>query len=232
MAKMRFKAILFDLDGTILDILDRDAFARCQALKDLGYDASLEEIRKHYRYGTGMNGVTEKLGIRMTEEETRKYIELGFAYFMKKEASRLTRIHSGAYEVLSALYGKYKLVVVTSRDTLSSAEEDLERFNVRKFFSLIVTREVAAKFYGIEEIPLLPFQEQRTKLYECAIGLTQISPEDMLCIGDSVSELEPAQKLRMKTIGVLTGFSSKENMQTSHIATIQDITQLMRILKQ
>jgi phosphoglycolate phosphatase-like HAD superfamily hydrolase len=228
---MRFKAIVFDLDGTILDILDRDAFARYQALKDLSYDVSLEDIKKHYRHGMGMNGVTEKLGIRMTEEETRKYIEFGFAYFMKKEASQLTRIHDGAREVLCALHAKYKLVVVTSRDTLSSVEEDLERFDVRKFFTLIVTREVAAKYHGVEEIPLLPFQEQRTKLYKCAIGLTQIMPEDILCIGDSVSELEPAQELGMKTIGVLTGFSSKENMLASHITTIQDITQLKRVLK-
>ena len=52
----------------------------------------------------------------------------------------------------------------------------------------------------------------------------------MLCVGDSVGELEPAKKLQIKTIGVLTGISSKEDMESALIFTIQDITQLVEIL--
>ena len=51
---MRVKAIPFDLDGTIFDILERDAFARYKALNELGYNVPLVEIRKHYRYGKDM----------------------------------------------------------------------------------------------------------------------------------------------------------------------------------
>ena len=57
------------------------------------------------------------------------------------------------------------------------------------------------------------------KLYECAIGLTRMDPKDMLCIGDSVGELEPAKKLGIETIGVLTGFSSKEDMEIVKVET-------------
>jgi phosphoglycolate phosphatase-like HAD superfamily hydrolase len=66
--------------------------------------------------------------------------------------------------------------------------------------------------------------------YECAIGLTKTRPKDMLCIGDSVSELQPAKKLGIKTIGVLAGFSSKEDMEKASIPTIQNLTQLTKIL--
>jgi len=52
----------------------------------------------------------------------------------------------------------------------------------------------------------------------------------MLCIGDSVGELEPAKKLGIKTIGVLTGFSSKKDMKSASIPTIQNLTQLIKIL--
>jgi len=52
----------------------------------------------------------------------------------------------------------------------------------------------------------------------------------MLCVGDSVSELLPAKKLGIKTIGVLTGFSNKEDMEKAFIPTIQDISQLFKIL--
>jgi len=228
---MRFKAILFDLDGTIFDILERDAFARYQALNELGYNVSLEEVNRHYRYGLGRMGIVKILGIAMTEEQAKKYIQLSFAHFMKREASSLTKMHDGAHDVLSALFKNYELVIVTSRDALSSTEEELERFDVRRFFTLVVTREVAAKYHGVSEMPLLPFHEQRRRLYECTVGLTKLEPEDMLCVGDSVGELEPARELGIETIGVLTGFSSKEDFERASISTIQDLKQLVKVLK-
>lgn len=229
--KVQVKAILFDLDGTIFDIRERDAFARCQALKDLGYDVSLEEVRKHYRYGMGSMGVVKALGIALTEKEEKDYIETTFAHFTSREnALNLTKIHTDAHDVLSVLSKKYKLILVTSRSSLSSTEEELKWFNIRPFFSLVVTREVAAKHFGVEDIPLLPFQDQRTKLYECAIALTKLDPKKMLCVGDSVGEIEPAKKLGIKTIGVLTGFSSKEDMENASISTINNLTDLVNIL--
>jgi phosphoglycolate phosphatase-like HAD superfamily hydrolase len=230
--KVQVKAILFDLDGTIFDITERDAFARYQALKELGYDVSLEDVRKRYRFGIGRMGIVKELGIKLTEKEEKKYIETSFSHFVKREnALSLTKIHIDAYNVLSILSKKYKLILVTSRDDLSSTEEELRWFNIRNFFTLIVTREVAAKYHGVKDIPLLPFQEQRTKLYECTIALSKIDSSEMLCVGDSVGEIEPAKKLGIKTIGVLTGFSSKEDMENVSIATIPNLTQLIKILE-
>jgi phosphoglycolate phosphatase-like HAD superfamily hydrolase len=228
--KLKVKAILFDLDGTIFDITERDALARCRALNKLGHNVSLDEVREHYRFGIGRMGIARELGVKLTGEEEKKYIESSFAYFTKREAVNLTKIHNGAHNVLSALSKKCKLVLVTSRNTLSATEEELEQFDIRRFFTLIVTREVAARYHKVKDIPLLPFQEQREKLYKCAIGLTKIDPRQMLCIGDSVGELEPAKKLGIKTIGILTGFSSEKDMKDASISTIQNLTQLSTIL--
>jgi phosphoglycolate phosphatase-like HAD superfamily hydrolase len=228
--KLKVTVIIFDLDGTIFDIIERDAFARYKALNELGYDVSLEDIRKHYRHGIGHRDIVEKLGIKLTKKEEEEYIKAGFAHFTTTEAFSLTKIHAGAYSMLSRLSKTHELVVVTSREGLSSTEEELKQFNIQRFFSLIITREVAARYHGVKDIPLLPFQEQRTKLYECAIGLTKTHPKDVLCVGDSVSELQPAKKLGIKTIGVLTGFSSKEDMEKAFIPTIQNLPQLTKIL--
>jgi len=93
-----------------------------------------------------------------------------------------------------------------------------------------VTREVAAKHYRVKEIPLLPFEQQRTKLYKSAIALTKTNPKEMLCIGDAVSKIKPARKLGIKIIGVLTGFSSKKDMQNASIPTIKNLTELVETL--
>lgn len=67
--RVQVKAVLFDLDGTIFDISERDAFARYQALNDLGYSVSLDDVRKRYRRGVGSMGIIEELGITLTRAE-------------------------------------------------------------------------------------------------------------------------------------------------------------------
>jgi phosphoglycolate phosphatase-like HAD superfamily hydrolase len=52
----------------------------------------------------------------------------------------------------------------------------------------------------------------------------------MLCVGDSVEELEPAKTLGMRTIGVLGGMGSKADMERASIQTIEDLPTLLRLL--
>jgi len=60
--------MIIDLDGTILDISERDAFARYEALNHLGYEVSLAEIKQHYRYGVGLMGILRSLNITTAME--------------------------------------------------------------------------------------------------------------------------------------------------------------------
>ena len=83
------KAILFDLDGTIFDIAERDAFARYEALRHLGYDVSLDEVRRHYRCGIGRMGLVRELGITLTEKGIEDYLKARFASFTKRECFEL-----------------------------------------------------------------------------------------------------------------------------------------------
>jgi phosphoglycolate phosphatase-like HAD superfamily hydrolase len=227
---MRVKAILFDLDGTIFDIAERDAYARCKALNELGHNVSLEDVRKRCRCGMRRLDIVEELGIKLTGKEEEEYVRAGFVHFTTKEAFSLTKIQDGAYDAISALSKRYRLVIVTSRDAISSTNEELEVFGIRRFFTLIVTRESAARYHGVKEIPLLPFREQRKKLYESVIGSMRLDPHDMLCVGDSVSELHPAKELGINPIGVLTGFSSKQDMEKASIPTISRLSELFEVL--
>ena len=229
--RAKVRAVLFDLDGTVFDVAERDAFACWEALRGLGYDVSLGEVRRCYRCGLGSLSLVGELGISLSKREVEEFIKLRFASFVDGEnALGLTRLHDGAYEVLASLSDRYRLVLVTSRGSLASVKKELEWFGIRKFFGVVVTREVAARFHGVIEIPLLPFREQRMRLYECVAGLTGIRPKDMLCVGDSVGELEPAKRLGIKTIGVLCGLSSKEELEKAGILIIKNITQLIKIL--
>jgi len=65
--KPQVKAILLDLDGTIFDIVERDAFARYQALNDLGYHVTLGDVKKHYHIGKGTMDLVKELGLKSSK---------------------------------------------------------------------------------------------------------------------------------------------------------------------
>ena len=124
---MKPEAIIIDLDGTIFDISERDAFACYEALNSLGYSISLERIRRHYSYGIGLMGTLEQLRISLTEKEVEDYLNARFASFTKREnAFNFTEIHKGVDDTLAYLSQKHKLILVTSRGKLSSVVEELE----------------------------------------------------------------------------------------------------------
>jgi beta-phosphoglucomutase-like phosphatase (HAD superfamily) len=104
----RPKAIIFDLDGTILDISERDTFACYESLKTLGYNVPLDEVKRHYRYGMGLTGILRELEINLTEKETEDFLNTRFISFTNiKNAGDFTRIHRGARDVLALLSQKY-----------------------------------------------------------------------------------------------------------------------------
>jgi len=218
------KTIILDLDGTLLDISERSVYAQYEALRHLGYDVSLTDVKQHYRVGIGLLGIIKALDITMTETELEDYIRACFTSFNDQtNVKNFTKLLPGVAEVLNSLTQHYQLILVTSINSLSLVEEELEWFKLKHFFSLIVTREVAAKFYEVEEIPILPFQEQRTQLYGCVLELTQLNPREILCVGDSIDELEPAKRLHMITIGVLTGRGTKEELEKTADYVVHDL---------
>lgn len=96
---------------------------------------------------------------------------------------------------------------------------------------MVVTREGAAEYHGFKDIPLFPFHEQRTRLYECVIDQTKVHPRYILCIGDTPGELMPANRLQMTTVGVLTGMGGKEDLENCSQFTIQNLNQVKEILE-
>lgn len=223
--------IILDLDGPLLDISERSVYAQYEALRHLGYDVSLTDIKQHHRVASSLLGIIKALDITMTETELEDYIRACFTSFNERtNFKKLTKLLPRVAEVLNGFTQRYQLILVTSRNSLSLVEEELEWFKLKHLFSLIVTREVAAKFYEVEEIPILPFQEQRTQLYDCVLELTQLNPREILCVGDSVDELEPAKRLHMITIGVLTGLSTKEELEKTADYVVHDLREIPPIL--
>jgi phosphoglycolate phosphatase-like HAD superfamily hydrolase len=226
------KAIFFDFDGTLINVHERELYAIHDTVNHFGLKMSIEEVRSllyevsmGWREVRSYSDIFDTLGIELND----CVIEYWTSAFVKRY--RLSILRRGTKSALKALSRRFALFCVTSRETLVEVEMEFEFHGIGKFFDQIVTREVAAKHFGLRSIPFLPFREQRKMLYECALAIADCHRDQVLVIGDMASELKPAKEIGMATVGLLTDKGKEADLRKVSDRLIPNIAQLKEILK-
>jgi phosphoglycolate phosphatase-like HAD superfamily hydrolase len=216
--------LFFDLDGTLTDITQRGIDAIYHTVNHFGLRVSRNKVEQLCVETSSYFDVFKKLGVELTEEVEQYWTSA----FVKKY--RLSMIREGVESTLKDLEKRYRLLCVTSSATLAEVTQELRFFHIDRIFSYVVTRDVAAKHFGLSSLPFLPFHEQRTKLYQCALEIAESNPENTIVIGDMESELKPAKDLGMRTIGLIAHEARKSELKRTSDFLISNITQLQNVL--
>lgn len=166
------KAILFDLDGTLLDTNDlilasfKEAFSKC-----LNLNLEDSEIAKHFgkplQYTFSTYGDNEKV-----QEMINTYRE-----YNDKNHDTNCKPFEGVHEVLKELKDKgIKIAIVTSKRKIMS-ERGMKISGIYDHFDAIVTPECTEKHK--------PNKEPALKACE----LLDVSPSDSIFVGDSTFDI-------------------------------------------
>jgi HAD superfamily hydrolase (TIGR01509 family) len=193
-------ALLFDLDGTLIDSVYQHVLAWHEALEELGL--SLAVWRIHRRIGMSGGLLVQALGREIGQGLT------------SEQAQELQKRHAVAYEryqsAIQPLPGARELLQQLSRDNIpyaiatsgrpEGARSALERLGVRP------------------EIPVITRQEvQRAKpdpdLFLAAAQRLNVSITRAMVVGDSVWDLLAARRAGCLGIGLLSGGYGKEELE-------------------
>jgi len=218
------KALFFDFDGTLTDINQREIEVIYDTVNHFGLRVSRTRVKQLCAQMPSYIDVFKKLGLKLTEAEIN-YWTLAFI-----KRYHLSVVRRGVESTLKALSGKYTFVCVTSRETLAEVIQELSFLHIDRFFNHVVTRDVAAKHFGLTLLPFFPFHEQRRRLYECALAIAKCSPKNAVVIGDMGRELKPAKELGITTIGLVTFEARKSELREASDFLISNITQLQSVL--
>jgi len=194
------KAVLFDLDGTLLNTLDDLADSMNASLKRFGYPQHPVEAYKYFVGDGIMNLVSRALPNRHRDATTINRIALVEREEYARNWSNKTRPYDGISDLLSALQN---LGIATC--VLSNKPDDFTQTIVKKFLSewrFAVVRG-ASKNNPIKPDPSGAIQIALT------IGF---SPAEFLYVGDSGTDMQTARAAGMYPVGVLWGFRPKEEL--------------------
>lgn len=193
------KNILFDLDGTITDSSLGITKSVKYALEKKGINvASLDELKIFI--GPPLSKMFIKYMNLETEEQGREMVALYREYY-KDIGIYENTLYDGIKETLKTLKEKgYRLFVATSKPTVFS-EEILRKHNILECFE---------KVSGCE---LDGTRDSKEEVIKFLLDNYNLNPQETIMVGDRVFDVEGAEKLNIKTIGVLYGFGDEEELK-------------------
>lgn len=171
---MKYKHIVFDVDGTLIDSEYSILAALVDTLKEInGKDYTIDELR----YVLGIPGAET---LKLLEV---KDIESGLDLWLKNmdKYKDTVKVFDGVIEMLELLNSKgYKLGIVTSK-LREEFDHDFNRFNLKKYFSTIVCADDTLLHKPYPE-PLLKYME-----------INELNNKDLIYIGDTGYDYECAK---------------------------------------
>jgi len=198
--KKSYYAILFDLDGTLLDTLYDIGNAMNHVLAVAGLPVhSLDD----YRYFVG-DGAAELVRRTLPENkrgeaEIQQYLE-AFKKYYGQHWQALTRPYEGIPEMLDALTRSGMKMAI-----LSNKPHDFTRMCVDELLS---DWRFDAVFGLRESVPRKPHPAGALEIAECL----DLAPTEFLYLGDTAIDMKTAQAAGMFPLGALWGFRSREEL--------------------
>jgi len=205
---MKYRAVLFDLDGTLLDTLDDLSASANRVLRANGFP---EHPRDAYRYFIGDGA--RNLAIRMLPENRReeKTIEACLQAFRDdygKNWAVQTRPYEGVPEMLDAMTARNLPMAV-----FSNKPDDATKACVTKLLSQWDFRVVLGQRDGA---PVKPDPAGALEIAE-RIG---IPPGDFLYLGDTATDMQTAVRAGMFPVGALWGFRTEDELRGAGAAAL------------
>jgi pyrophosphatase PpaX len=196
---MRYAAVLFDLDGTLLDTAGlivrsyQHTFQGC-----LGCE--VDEARILANLGLTLPA---HLGLYATDPDGLERMISVYRTFNLTHHDELARLFPGVRETLQALAGcGVKLAVVSSKSR-GGVQRGLDLFGLAPYFQTVVALEDTAR-HKPDPAPVV-----------LAVERLGLRPEQALMVGDSPADLEAGRLAGTETAAVAWSTCSREELLAS-----------------
>jgi HAD superfamily hydrolase (TIGR01549 family) len=209
------EAVIFDIDGTLVDSVDLHAQAWVKAFEKYGYQIPFEQLRQ--QIGKGSEYIIpefisqekfEKLGSKIADYRKEYYQEnlLSQAKPFEKVPELFERLKQDGLKIVLA----------------SSAKKNTVAYYLEKL-------RIEHLIEGATSTDDVDKAKPEPDIFKAALGkLEGIKSQEAIAVGDSPYDAEAASKISLRTIGILCGgFSEEVLREAGCIAIYRDPADLL-----
>jgi HAD superfamily hydrolase (TIGR01509 family) len=196
--KLKVKGIILDLDGTIVD--SREAYieaakAASAATGQEKVDIKIAmEIPRRLEQNLSTNNMINGIN-------AKKFLDTYLKSYYKVTVTK-TKPIPNVSETLKKLSRKMKLALITMRHVpKEKVIKELENFGLAKYFQLVVTALETSQPKPSPEALIRCVKQLGIRISECAV------------VGDSVADVRTGRNVGAKTVVVLSGIFTREELE-------------------
>jgi len=209
------KAVIFDIDGTLVDSVDLHARAWQETFRHFGKEIPFKDVRRQIG-----KGGDQLMPVFFTKEEIDRFGEemeefRGDLY--KREYLSQVRAFPQTRELFERISADGKRIALAS----SAKEDELDTYQKLARIEDLVEKETSAD--DAEK------SKPHPDIFEAALAqLADIEPEEAVVVGDTPYDAEAAGKIPLRTVGVLCGGWAEDELRAAGcIAIYRDPADLL-----
>lgn len=209
------RATIFDLDGTLVDSNDLHAQAWQETFRHFGKEIPLADLRKQIG-----KGGDQYLPVFLSEREMREFGKEAEAFrgdiFKEKYLERV-RPFPRVRELFERIRRDGKKIALASSGKADEVEHYRKLTKIDDLVDAQITKDGVARSKPKPDIFIAALQE-----------LGNLPADEAVVIGDSPYDVEAAKKIGLRTIAVLCGgFSQDELLAAGAAAIFRDPAELL-----
>jgi HAD superfamily hydrolase (TIGR01549 family) len=198
----KVEAVLFDLDGTLMDTDDQAVESLQHRLERLHWPDPPRTARRLIMASeTPGNWLMTVLDVFGLDSPLMSFTNQLRRWRGLRNVGHF-RIVEGVEEMLAALQGRYRLGIVTTRGA-AEAEAFVDQYQLHGVFEVVVTRESTWRLKP-HPAPVLH-----------AAQLLSVPAERCVMVGDTTVDIKSARRASAWAVAVLCGFGERKELEQS-----------------
>ena len=208
---MQIKAILFDIDGTLVDSNDLHVTAWEKVFRDAGHQFDRPTLHRHI--GKGGDNYIPALLPDASEEEQEQLRDAHKRLFTGQYIEQVQPF-PGARELLARVRDSGRKVVLAS----SASEEEL-----KTHLSTIGAEDMIDETTSKDDVAA---SKPCPDIFEAALASANVAPEAAVVVGDTPYDIEAARRAGVHTVAVRSG-GFRDEALSSAIAIYDDVAAIL-----
>jgi membrane protein len=205
---MTIKAILFDIDGTLVDSNDQHVLTWEEVFRDEGETFDRQVI--HGQIGKGADMLVPTL-MPGTDEDTLERLANAHGEIFKTKFLDVVKPFPGAHDLLVRVHKAGQTVVLAS----SASKSELDHY-----LDLLDARDLVAATTSADDVAST---KPAPDIFATALGkLDGCNADEVLVVGDTPYDIEAASKCGIGTIALRSGKFSDEALRGAGAVCLYD----------